>query len=86
MTYAVNPDQLPLLDNLLIENGFDLFESITYLLNRGVKTVLKGKDDISLLSGMVAQMVTVDNSEYRSQKPLWNEIIEKSSGNAIDKL
>ena len=44
-------------------------------------TVIKDRDSVSLLSGMVAQMVTSDNSGYEDQKPLWNDLIERSAGN-----
>lgn len=83
LTYAVNPAQLAVLDRILVENRLDLFESISYLLNRGVETVLKDPGQINLLSGMVAQMVVQDSSGYENQKRLWNQIIEQSSGNAM---
>lgn len=82
LTYAVDPDQLMVLDSILNRNNLDLFESITQLVERGVPTVVKDRDAVSLLSGTVAQMVTLDNTGYESQKPLWNDLIERSAGNA----
>lgn len=81
LTYAVDPVQLTTLDSVLKRNNLDLFQSITQLVERGLPTVIKDRDSVSLLSGMVAQMVTSDNSGYESQKPLWNDLIERSAGN-----
>jgi hypothetical protein len=81
LTYAVDPVQLTTLDSVLRRNNLDLFQSITQLVERGFPTVIKDRDSVSLLSGMVAQMVTSDNSGYESQKPLWNDLIERSAGN-----
>lgn len=81
LTYAVDPAQLATLDSVLRRNNLDLFQSITQLVERGLPTVIKDRDVVSLLSGMVAQMVTLDNSGYESQKPLWNDLIAKSAGN-----
>lgn len=81
ITYAVDPDQLSVLDSILKQNNLDLFESITYLVEQGIPTIIKDRADVSLLSGMVAQMVTLDNDGYENQKPLWNELIERSAGN-----
>ena len=81
LTYAVDPTQLTTLDAVLRRNNLDLFESITQLVERGLPTVIKDRDSVSLLSGMVAQMVTSDNSGYEDQKPLWNDLIERSAGN-----
>jgi hypothetical protein len=81
VTYAVDPGQLAVLDSVLKRNNLDLFESITYLVEQGIPTVIRDRSDVSLLSGMVAQMVTLDNDGYESQKPLWNELISQSAGN-----
>ena len=81
LTYAVDPAQLTNLNSILKRNNLDLFQSITQLVERGFPTVIKDRDSVSLLSGMVAQMVTSDNSGYESQKPLWNDLIERSAGN-----
>ena len=81
MTYAIDPVQLTTLDSVLRRNNLDLFQSITQLVERGLPTVIKDRDSVSLLSGMVAQMVTLDNSGYENQKPLWNDLIERSAGN-----
>ena len=81
VTYAVDPEQLAVLDSVLKRNNLDLFESITYLVEQGVPTAIRDRADVSLLSGMVAQMVVLDNDGYESQKPLWNELIAQSAGN-----
>lgn len=86
LTYAVDPEQLLRLDSILDLNNIDLFESITLLLQRGEKTALKRKEDVSLLSGMVAQMVVSDNSGYEYQRPTWNALIEASAGNVGDRV
>lgn len=81
LTYVVDPVQLTTLNSILKRNNLDLFQSITQLVERGFPTVIKDRDSVSLLSGMVAQMVTLDNSGYESQKPLWNDLIRRSAGN-----
>lgn len=81
LTYAVDPAQLTAFDAILKSNNLDLFQSITQLVESGLPTVIKDRDSVSLLSGMVAQMVTSDNSGYEDQKPLWNDLIEGSAGN-----
>lgn len=81
ITYAINPEQLAALDSILKRNNLDLFESITYLVEQNIPSVIRDRANISLLSGMVAQMVTLDNSGYDAQKPLWNNLIENSAGN-----
>ncbi len=81
LTYAVDPAQLSVFNDLLQRNNLDLFQSITLLVEKGFPTVIKNRESVSLLSGMVAQMVTVDNSGYEDQKPLWNDLIEASAGN-----
>lgn len=80
LTYAVDPDQLVTLDSILKRNNLDLFESVSLLVQQGVTTVIKDKDSVSLLSGMVAQMVGFPG-EYESQQPLWNDLIARSAGN-----
>ena len=81
ITYAINPEQLATFDSILKRNNLDLFESITYLVEQNIPSVIRNRADISLLSGMIAQMVTLDNSGYDAQKPLWNSLIESSAGN-----
>lgn len=81
LTYAINPSQLSVLDSILKRNNLDLFDSITTLVERGIETVIKDKSQISLLNGMVAQMVVSDNSGYEGQKPEWNRLISESLGN-----
>lgn len=81
LTYAVDPSQLIVFDSILKRNNLDLFESISRLLISGVPTILKRPEDVELLSGTVAQMVVADNTGYESQKPLWNDLIERSAGN-----
>lgn len=81
LTYAVDPSQLIVFDSILKRNNLDLFESISRLLVNGVPTILKRPEDVELLSGTVAQMVVSDNTGYENQKPLWNDLIERSAGN-----
>jgi len=81
LTYAVDPSQLIVFDSILKRNNLDLFESISRLLVSGVPTILKRPENVELLSGTVAQMVVADNSGYEDQKPLWNDLIERSAGN-----
>ncbi len=81
LTYAIDPDQLLKLNSILKLNNLNLFESITFILQGGEKTALKSSDDISLLSGMVSQMVVPDNKGYEYQKPTWNALIQESAGN-----
>ena len=82
LTYAVDPEQLVTLDSVLRRNNLDLFESISLLVQQGVPTVLKDKGSVSMLSGMVAQMVGFPaESKYASQQPLWNQLISESAGN-----
>ncbi|WP_438983805.1 hypothetical protein [Vulcanococcus sp.] len=80
LTYAVDPEQLITLDSVLKRNNLDLFESISLLVQQGVQTVIKDKNSVSLLSGMVAQMVGFPG-EYKSQQPVWNNLISQSAGN-----
>lgn len=86
LTYAVNPENLNMLDSVLKYNNLDLLESVTKLIQDGLPSALKDKNSIELLSGTVAQMVVSDNSGYEYQKPLWNSLIEQSSGNAKESL
>jgi hypothetical protein len=79
LTYAVDPEQLVTLDAILRRNNLDLFESISLLVQQGVPTVIKDKESVSLLSGMVAQMV--GGTDYASQQPAWNQLISESAGN-----
>lgn len=82
LTYSVNPEQLQIFNEFLKDNQLDLLESVSKLIEQGQNTVILPKDKISLLSGVVAQMVVSDNSGYESQKPTWNSLIEKSAGNS----
>lgn len=82
LTYAVDPGQLATLNSILERNNLDIFDSITQILQRGIPTVLKKKENIDMLSGVAAQIVVPDNSGYEYQKPVWNKLIEQSAGNA----
>lgn len=84
LTYAINPSELIKLNSILSKNNLNLFESITLLIQQGKSTVIKDKNQINLLSGIAAQMVVSDNSDYVLDRGLWNSLIEKSSGNAGD--
>ena len=82
LTYAVNPAELSRLNQILVRNNLNLFESISLLVQQGTDTVIKGKGDVDMLGAVAAQMVTSDMSGYESQKPLWNRLISESAGNA----
>lgn len=84
LTYAINPSELLKINEILVSNNLDLFESISFLVKNGVDNILKDPKDINLLGGVVAQTVINDNSGYEDQKPLWNNLIERSSGSVID--
>lgn len=85
LTYAINPDELLKLNKILERNNLNLFESITLLVQQGRRTVLKDKAEISLLGGMVAQMVSQgNNTGYEFSKQLWNDLISQSAGNSSD--
>jgi hypothetical protein len=81
LTYAVDPVNLQLFNEFLGRNNLDLLGSISLLIEQGENSIIKPREQVSLLSGMVAQMVVSDNSGYESQKPLWNDLIERSAGN-----
>jgi hypothetical protein len=82
LTYAIDPEQLDILNRILVNNNLDLLESISFLVEQGVSTILKRKEDIELLDGTVAQMILTGGPEYEEQKPLWNKLISESAGNA----
>ena len=84
LTYAVNPGELIKLNSILSKNNLNLFESITLLIQQGKSTIVKDKEQIELLSGIAAQMVVSDNSDYVLERDLWNRLIERSAGNAGD--
>lgn len=84
LTYAINPAELIKLNSILAKNNLNLFESITLLLQQGKSTIIKDRSQINLLSGVAAQMVVSDNSDYVLDRALWNNLIEKSAGNAGD--
>lgn len=81
LTYAVDPEKLQIFDQFLKRNNSDLLESISRLIQAGERNIVKSSDQVSLLSGMVSQLVISDNSGYENQKPAWNKLIEKSAGN-----
>jgi hypothetical protein len=82
LTYAIDPEQLDILNGILVNNNLNLLESITFLVEQGVDTILKKKENIQLLDGTVAQMVLIGGTEYADQKPFWNKLISESAGNA----
>jgi hypothetical protein len=81
LTYAVDPEKLQIFNEFLGDNNLNLLKSVSLLLERGINTVVLSRDKVSLLSGVVAQMVVSDNSGYENQKPAWNALIEQSAGN-----
>lgn len=84
LTYAINPTELIKLNSILAKNNLNLFESITLLIQQGKSTIIRDKNQINLLSGIAAQMVVSDNSDYVLDRALWNNLIERSAGNAGD--
>ena len=82
LTYAVDPEQLQIFNEFLKDNQLSLLESVSKLIEQGQSNVILPKEKVSLLSGMVAQMVVSDNSGYENQKPTWNSLIEQSAGNS----
>lgn len=82
LTYAVNPVNLQVFSEFLRRNGLNLLESVSLLIEQNSQSsILLKKENVSLLSGMLSQMVINDSSGYDLQKPIWNKLIEKSSGN-----
>jgi hypothetical protein len=82
LTYAIDPEKLNTFNNFLIRNNLNLLESISLLIEEGKKSLIKNKSEVSVLSGVVAQMVVSDTSGYEKQKPLWDELVSNSSGRA----
>jgi len=57
LTYAVNPDQLSKFAVLLSNNQLSLLDSITALYDAGERTIIKAQDEISVLDGVVDQLI-----------------------------
>jgi hypothetical protein len=81
LTYAVDPESLQVFDGFLRRNNADLLEAISTLIQNGERNIIKPASQVSVLSGMISQLVVNDNSGYENQKPVWNKLIERSAGN-----
>ncbi len=97
LTYAVDPVQLQKFYVLLGDNNVNLLESITILLQKGQDTLIKRKEDISVLDGLVSQLIRGNYKEdvfsspdidYEGAKEnssvslkSWTSVIESSLGN-----
>jgi hypothetical protein len=82
LTYAIDPEKLSTFNQFLARNNLNLLESISLLIEEGRESLVKNRSEVSVLSGVVAQMVVSDSSGYRDQKPLWDKLVSDSSGNA----
>ena len=101
LTYAVDPAQLNKFAGLLGDNNLDLLKSITLLLQNGQSTIIKKKEDIDLLSGVVDQSIrghysgdvfsspdiNYDEANSTSAVALkkWTNLIGSSLGSVEDK-
>lgn len=86
LTYAVDPEKLQVFDSFLRRNNADLLEAISTLIQAGERNIIKPGNEVSVLSGMISQLVINDNSGYENQKPVWNKLIERSAGNVGKKV
>jgi hypothetical protein len=101
LTYAVDPVQLNKFANLLGDNNLDLLKSITLLLQTGQNTIIKKKEDIDLLRGIIDQSIRGHYSEDLFSSPdlnyaeanstsavalkKWAKLIGSSLGNVKDR-
>ena len=100
LTYAVDPTQLNKFASLLGDNNLDLLKSITLLLQNGQDTIIKRKEDIDLLSGVIDQSIRghysgdvfsspdINYEEANSTSAValkkWTKLIGSSLGNVED--
>jgi hypothetical protein len=100
LTYAVDPEQLSKFASLLGDNKLDLLKSITLLLQNGQNTIIKKKEDIDLLSGVIDQSIRGNYSDDVFSSPdidyggakstsavaldKWTKLIGSSLGNVKD--
>ena len=93
LTYAVNPEELSRLSELLGSNQLSLLDSVSKLLEQAdpKPTGIKQKNDISLLGGVVDQLIRgryedMSDLSYKDASPRelerWTRIIDGSLGNA----
>ncbi len=86
LTYAVDADQLNKFSILLGDNNLDLLKSITLLLQNGQTTIIKQKDDINLLNGVISQSIRGHYAEDVFSSPdLTCEEISSTSAVALKK-
>lgn len=96
LTYAVDPQQLIKFNKILGENNLSLLESISFLYQNGETTIIKNKDDVSVLQPMIDQIIqggyvddafsspSMNYSQVNSSTPIalrqWTKEIEKNLG------
>lgn len=96
LTYAIDPTQLVVFNEILGNNNLTLLESISYLYQNGETTIVKSKDDVDLLQPLFEQMITGNYSkdalsspslsyeQVDSKTPIalkqWTEIISNNLG------
>lgn len=57
LTFAVDPTQLIKFTQILGQNNLTLLESITYLFESGQENIIKSKDQVNILSGVLDQII-----------------------------
>lgn len=101
LTYAIDPEQLNLFYSLLGDNNINLLESVSLLIEKDQNTIVSRKEDISILDGLVEQLVRgnygrdefsspdLDYSQVKNTSPAalkkWTKIVDKSLGRLRDK-
>jgi len=94
LTYAINPDQLSKFSSLLENNKLSLLESVAYVLGNSTdRTVLKNKEEIDILGGVIDQVIRGNYTEteyspdlkYPQAPPVlvksWTNTLKGSLGN-----
>lgn len=100
LTYAVDPNQLIKFTKILGQNNLTLLESITYLFQSGQENIIKSKDEVNLLSGVIEQIIQgnyqdgfassdLDYKQANNLVPIalkeWTEVIGNNLGNVSSK-
>jgi len=96
LTYAIDPNQIIKFTKILGQNNLTLLESIAYLFQSGQENIIKSKDEINLLSGIIDQIIqgnyqdglmspSLDYAQTNSLAPIalkeWTEVIGDNLGN-----
>ena len=99
LTYAVDPAQLVKFNNILKNNNLNLLESITFLIQKGEKSIIKTKEEIDLLAPVVDQLIQgnindifsspdLNYSQTNKSVPIalknWTNIISENLGSVQD--